>query len=136
MKDQQSCISLFVACLTIPSSNWGTSPDITTVFNAWTYGRFIEIHSNHRKKKLHRMNQGSNFFRGSFSNKDHLRAPTQHLKIWFFLRNKPIHFSINSTSVITPVNGNQLIFPALKSTTHFLPQSSVSQIRFKLRSQF
>ena len=26
VKDQQSCISVFVACLTIPGSNWGHQP--------------------------------------------------------------------------------------------------------------
>ena len=60
VKDQQSCIFVFVACLTIPSSNLvsrlGTNPDMTTVFHTWAYGRFIEIQSNLRRKKLHRMN--------------------------------------------------------------------------------
>ena len=45
------------------------SPDMTTVFHAWLYGRFIEIQSNLRKKKLHRTNQGSNFLGGSLSNR-------------------------------------------------------------------
>ena len=27
---------------------------MTTVFHAWPYGRFIEIQSNLRRKKLHR----------------------------------------------------------------------------------
>ena len=40
MKDQQSC----------------TSPDVTTVFHTWTYGSFIEIQSNLRRKQLHRTN--------------------------------------------------------------------------------
>ena len=26
VKDQQSCISIFVVCLTIPSNNWGHQP--------------------------------------------------------------------------------------------------------------
>ena len=41
------------------------------------YGRFLEIHSNLRRKKLHRTNQGSNFLGGSFSNRDNVRAPIQ-----------------------------------------------------------
>ena len=45
------------------------SPDMTTVFHAWLYGRFIEIQSNLSKKKLHRTNQGSNFLGGSLSNR-------------------------------------------------------------------
>ena len=56
----------------------GTSPKMTTVFHVWPYGRFIiEIKSNLRRKKLHRMNQGSNFLGGSFSNKNNVRAPIQ-----------------------------------------------------------
>ena len=54
-----------------------TSKDMTTVFHAWPYGIFIEIQSNLSRKKLHRMNQGYNFLRSSFSNRDHVRAPTQ-----------------------------------------------------------
>ena len=52
VKDQQSCISVFVAYLT----TGGTSPHMTTVFHTWAYGRFIEIQSNLRRKKLHRTN--------------------------------------------------------------------------------
>ena len=77
MKDQQSRISIFVAYLTIPIATRGTRPDTTTVFHAWAYGRFIEIQSNLKRKKLHRTNQGSNFLGGSFSNRDNVRAPIQ-----------------------------------------------------------
>ena len=81
---------------------------MTTVFHARPYGRSIEIKSNPRRKKLHRAKQNSNFLGGSFSNKDDIRAPiqirrekqSQHLKGWFFLKNRPIHFQINSTIVI------------------------------------
>ena len=66
MKDQQTSIYFFVAYLTISSSNKGTSPDVTTVFHAWVYGRVIEIQSNLRRKNLHRTNQSSNFLGGSF----------------------------------------------------------------------
>ena len=48
---------------------------MTTVFHARSYGRFIEIQSNLRRKKPHRTNQGSNFVGGSFSNRDNVRAP-------------------------------------------------------------
>ena len=50
---------------------------MTTVFHAWLYGRFIEIHRNLKRKKLHRTNQGSNFLGGSFSNKGNVRDPIQ-----------------------------------------------------------
>ena len=40
-------------------------------------GRFIEMQSNLSRKKLHRIDQGSNFPWGSFSNRDNIRAPIQ-----------------------------------------------------------
>ena len=59
-----------------------------TVFHVRLYGRFKEIQNNLRRKKLDRANQGPNFLRGSFSNRDNVRAliqirrerQTQHLK--------------------------------------------------------
>ena len=56
VKDQQSCISVSVACLTIPIATGGTSSDMVAVFYTWVYGRFLEIQSNLRRKKLHRTN--------------------------------------------------------------------------------
>ena len=50
---------------------------MTTVFHTWPYGRFIEILSNLRRKKLHRTNHCCNFLGGSFSNSDNVRAPIQ-----------------------------------------------------------
>ena len=47
---------------------------MTTVFNTWPDGRFIEIKSNLRRKKLRRTNQGSNFLGGSFSNIGNVRT--------------------------------------------------------------
>ena len=50
---------------------------MTTVFHTWVYGRFIEIQSKHRTKKLHTTNSGSHFLGGSFSNRDKVKAPIQ-----------------------------------------------------------
>ena len=47
---------------------------MTTVFHAWSYGRFIEIQSNFGRKELHRTNQNSNFLEGSFRNRYNVRA--------------------------------------------------------------
>ena len=99
-----------------------TSPDRTTVFHVWAYGRFIEIQINLRRKKLHRTNQGSNFDGGSFSNRDNVRAwiqfrkesQPQYLKRWFFLKNRSIYFYINSTSVIKLVKRNKLSFSSIE----------------------
>ena len=80
VKDQQSCIFVFVVYLKILSSNKGTSPDMATVFHAWPYCRFIEILSNLRRKKLLKRNQGSNFLEGNFSNSNNVRALIQPRK--------------------------------------------------------
>ena len=96
---------------------------MTIVFHARLHGRFIEIQSNLWRKKLYRTNQSSNFLGGSFSNRDSVRAtPMQftmvrqpkHLKRWFFLKNRPINFHLNSTSVIRPVKQNQLSFKGME----------------------
>ena len=91
---------------------------MTTLFHARPYSRFIEIKSNLRTKKFHRTNLGSNFLGGSFNNRNCVRATIwfrrerqpQNLKRLFFLKNRPIHFHINSTSVIRPVKQNKLSF--------------------------
>ena len=91
---------------------------MTTVFCAWLYGRFIEIQSNLKRKKLHRTNQDSNSLGGRISNRDrdlrgsvHFRKESQpqHLK-----RKRPIHFHINSTSIIGPVKRNQSSFSSIE----------------------
>ena len=108
-----------------------TSPDMTTVFLVWPYGRFIETEGNVRKNEFHIMNQGSNLLEDSFRNRDNTRAPIQfrkesqlqHLKRWFFLKNRSIQFHINSTSAISLVRQNQVSIETKKP----LPaQSSVS----------
>ena len=48
-----------------------------TVFHARPCGGFIEILSNLWRKKLHRMNQGSDFLRENFCNRENVRAPIQ-----------------------------------------------------------
>ena len=84
-----------------------------------SYGRFKEIQSNLRRKKLHKTNQCSNFLGRSFSNRDNVSVPIQfrgehqHLKI-FSLKNIAIHSHINSTSAITPIKQNQLSFSSIK----------------------
>ena len=105
-----------------------TNPDMAAVFHVLLYGRFMEIHSNLRRKKLHRTNQGSYFLGGSFSDRGNVRAPIQfgresqpqHLKIQFFLKNRPIHFLVKQ---------NQLSFSSLEINQPLpAPIHSVSQI--------
>ena len=113
---------------------------MTTVFHAWPYGRLIEIQSNLRRKKLHRTNQGSIFLGGTFSNRYNVRAPTQ------FRKTNPSNLkedfsSRTNSSIFTPIapvlsdRSNEIswLFPALKSRSHFLPQSTclVDQIQIQ-----
>ena len=115
-----------------------TSPDITVGFLAWTYGRFLEIQSNPRRKKLHRTSQGFNFLGGSSSNKYDVkslnpvwkRGQPQHLKKWFSLKNIPIFFH-------RPVKLIQLSFPSIEDKNP-LPALvySLSQMIFRFRGQF
>ena len=111
---------------------------MTTIFHAWPNGRFIEIQRNLRRKKLQRTSQHANFLGGTFSNRDNVRAPIQfrresqpqHLKIWFFLKSRPIHFHINSTSVTRPVKQNQYSFSSIEINRPLpVPLHCVSQIR-------
>ena len=124
-----------------------TSPDMTTVFHAWLDDRFIQIQRNLRRKKLHRMNQGPNFLGGSFSNRDNVIASIQfrkesqlqHLENDFSSRTDPSILALIALVLLDRSSKTSWTFPALKSTSHFLPLApvhSVSQIRFKFRSQF
>ena len=74
VKDQQSCISAFVAYLTASSSHYGhLSRHDNSIPCMPVYGRFIEIQS--KEKEIHRTNQGSNFLEGSFGSRDSVGAP-------------------------------------------------------------
>ena len=88
---------------------------------------YIKIKSNLRRKKHHRTNQGYNFLGGSFSYRDSVRVliqvrreRSQHLKRWFFFKNKLIYFYISITRIVRSV---KRVFPVLKSSNHFLLQS-------------
>ena len=68
---------------------------MTAVSHARLNGRFIEIKIKHRKKKLNRTNQRTNFLGGSFSNRDYVKVSFQfrreiefqHLTRQFFFEN-------------------------------------------------
>ena len=56
--------------------------------------------------------------------------------MWFFLKYRSIHFHINSISIIRTVKQNQLIFFSIEINKQLsVSVHSVSQIRFKFRSQ-
>ena len=57
VKNQQSCIFVFVAYVAILSSNLGRQPRCEdSIPHILGHGRFTEIQSNFRRKKLHRTN--------------------------------------------------------------------------------
>ena len=116
-----------------------------SVFHAWPYGRFTVTQRNLRRKKLDRTNQRSNFLGHIFINRNNVRVPVQlrresqpqHIKTQCFLKNRPISFHVNSTSVIILVKRSQLRFSSNETNKPLpVPVYSVSQIRFKFRNQF
>ena len=106
---RQSSISIFKAYLiTIPHSTArSTSPDMITAFHVWLYGRSIGAEQLRRKKHYQKNHTRLQFSwaLGSFSNNRDVKCKSpiqfrresqpQHLKKWFFLKNRPIHFHIN-----------------------------------------
>ena len=103
---------------------------MTTVFHAWLYCRFIEIQSNLRGKKFHRMNQGSNFLGGSFSNRDNVRALIQYRREIqpqndFSSRTEPSIFTSIAPVLLDWSKSTSSVFPGLNTTSYFLPQITV-----------
>ena len=90
--------------------------------------------------------QGSSVLGGSFSNGDNVKVPfqfrreteSQHLDLTrqFFFENRPIYLHITSTRVIRLVKQNMLAFSSIEINNLLpAPVYSVSQVRFKFRSQ-
>ena len=93
------------------------------------------------EKKFHRTNQGSNFLGSSFSKKErHFKlekiAKTGISKDDFSSTTDPSIFTSIVPVLLGKSNETSTVFPAVKSTSHFLPQSSFSNIKFELRRQF
>ena len=109
----------------------GTSPDMTTVFYAWLYGRFIEIQSNLRREKLHRTKQGSNLC--SFSNKNSVTAPIQlkresqpqHLKRWFSSRTDPSIFTLIAPVLLDQSNETSWVVVTDQMPDHNTSESNI-----------
>ena len=69
------------------------------------------------------MNQGSNFLRSTFNKRDNVRESQPNLeekvnprilKDDFFLKERPLHFSTESTSVVRMAKQNQLNFSSIE----------------------
>ena len=69
---------------------------------------------------------GSNFLGGSFSNRDNVLKVKRWLKNDFSSRTDPSVFTSIAPVLLDRSNGTSWVFPVLKSKSHFLPQSTVS----------
>ena len=99
---------------------------MTTAFYAKPYGTFIKIKSIFREKKLHRTHQCSNFFLETGLAIETIKEPQSHLEE---KENRSIledDISSRKDPSIGSSNYTSRVFPVLKSTSQFLPQSTVS----------
>ena len=74
---REETVDIFVRSRKVDRKITQTIRIMSRPFYTRLYDTFIKIQSNHRRNKLHRMNQGSNFLGGNFSNRDNVRAPIQ-----------------------------------------------------------
>ena len=109
-----------------------------TLFQARPYGRFTEIQNDLRIKKLHRLNQGSDFLGHSFSEKNIYQnsnliqkrrsVPVSAMiflqQILPFLPQQHQNYQISWTKRTD-------FFSELKSTSHQLAKSSVLSVRLR-----
>ena len=110
-----------------------TSPDMSSVFHAWSHGKSIEIQSNLRRKKLHRTKQGSKYLGGNFSNRNNVKSWIQFrrkiqpsiLNNYFSSRIDPSIVTSITSLLLDWSNNTSLVLPALKSTNYFLLQCTV-----------
>ena len=101
---------------------------MATVFHGRPYDKFIEMKVDFRRKVLRKMNQGSSFPQGSFSNGYSVRAViqfrgerrVQYLKRKFFINGRPSQFHIKTQHLFEWSDEASSVLPALQSTSHFL----------------
>ena len=117
MKDQQSCISIFVAYLTFSSGSKEHQPRYDSNILCKTVWKIYRV-----------IKEG-----GSFSSRENVRAPIQsrremqpeHLERWSSSRSDLSVFTSMAPASLDWSNKTSWVFPALKSTSHFLLQSTV-----------
>ena len=85
------------------------------IFHGRPYSKLIEIKSNLRRKKPHRVDQGSSYLGGSFNNRD--QEPQSNLeetRDFFVFKNKHTHFTTNGNRVITMVKEHKLNYSSIE----------------------
>ena len=88
---------------------------MTIVFHEWWYDRFIEIQSNLRRKKLHRMNKATIFLEAV-------------LVIEIMQEPQSNYFHINSTTVIRPIKQWMLKSPKTNTLAEALTDRTSSML--------
>ena len=111
--------------LGVPAQTWRQywillNTVLTTVLNTWLDDSFVEIQSKLRRNVIE-------WIKAPIFNLEK-RVNPSILKDEFFLKNRSIHFHINSTSVIRSVKWNQLSFSSIEATSCASPQCLVDQI--------
>ena len=112
------------------------SKNMTRIFHARSYDRFIEIKSNLTRNRLQRINQGSSFFGSSFSFRLYFKYRAQPnweekenpsiLKDDFSSKNSSV-FTLLAVALLDWSNKTCWVSPPLKSASHFLPKHTVSR---------
>ena len=132
---KESCIFIFAAPSSCKEHQNRRDNSIPYMDVWWIYRDTEQTPEKATSQNKLRTNLGPNFHEGSFSNRDNVPAAIkftregqpQHLKRWFFLKDRPIHYHINRTNVIGLVKGNQLSFPSIEINKPLLvPVHSVS----------
>ena len=90
---------------------------MTTVIHTWPQGRFIEIKSNLGRRKSQRINKGSNFLGGNFSNRDNVRANLEEKANACIVKDFSSRTELSIFRLIVPV----LLDWSKEKTSHVFP---------------
>ena len=112
-----------------------TCPDMTRIYHAWPYGRFIEIKSNLRGKKFIQQFYAPIFLEAvlaigtMWEHQSNLKEKVNPsiLKDYFSSRTDPYIFALIAPVLLDQSNKTSWVFSALKSTSNFQFQCTVSR---------
>ena len=97
---------------------------MTTVFHAKPYGGLIEIQSNLRRKKLHRMNQGLKRLGENFSNRDDFRSPIQTRR-----KRQPQHLENELSSKTNLNESTEVTNACFKFSNQGIKNNTIKEVR-------
>ena len=110
-----------------------------TVFHARLYGRFTEIQNNLRSGERN-FKKSRLIFLGNSYNRNNVNALIQFrrkvsssiLKDDISSRTDTSIFTLIAPMLLDQSNETSLVLPALKATSHLLPQSTVSEVKVSI----